>query len=225
MSPSTARSNARGVAGWRVLAAAAVLSGYALLSHLLMVHAAQEPWAVAALFGPLLLALAGAGLQRRQPWVLVACGTLLALLALIVLRGGVQDMHRMYVLQHAGIHLVLAFGFGITLRPGATPLITAMAQRLHSDFTPALRAYTRWLTGLWVQYFLGMVALSFTLYALAPGEVWSLFGNLVTPAAAVALFVGEHVLRYWRHPEFERVTLRSAFEAYRQSSQSGRTGS
>ncbi|CAD5372045.1 conserved membrane hypothetical protein [Rubrivivax sp. A210] len=200
---------------WRYAAAATALAGYALLSHLLMVHAAREPWAVAVLFGPLLLAVAGAGLARRQPLVLAACAALLALLVLVVLRGGVQDMQRLYVLQHAGIHLALALGFGITLRPGATPLISAIAARLHRTFTPEMQAYTRWLTGLWVRYFLAMVALSFAIYALLPWEAWSLFGNLLTPLAALAFFVGEHILRYRRHPEFERVTLRAAFEAYR----------
>jgi hypothetical protein len=42
------------------------------------------------------------------------------------------------------------------------------------------------------------------------------FCNLLTPVFAVLLFVGEHVLRYVRHPEFERVSLRAALQAYRE---------
>ena len=34
-------------------ASAAAIVGYALLSHWLMVNAANQPWAVAVLFGPL----------------------------------------------------------------------------------------------------------------------------------------------------------------------------
>jgi uncharacterized membrane protein len=205
------------MSGWRFAAAAAALAGYALLSHWLMVHAAQAPWAVAALFGPLLLAVASTGWQRRQALTLAGCAALVLLLAAIVAAGGVQDMHRMYVLQHGGIHLALAWGFGITLRPGATPLITAMAERLHRRFSPEMRDYTRWLTRLWVRYFISMVAVSVAIYALAPWSWWSLYCNLFTPLAAVALFVGEHLVRYRRHPDFERVSLRAAFEAYRQA--------
>lgn len=217
MSPSIARSNAPApmAAGWRIAAVVAALAAYALLSHLLMLHAAQQAWAVAVLFGPLVLAVGGAAAQRRQWPLLAACITGVAVLAWVVMKGGVADMHRLYVLQHGGLHLVLAWTFGITLRKGSTPLITAMAMTLHRHFTPELRAYTRWLTGLWVAYFLGMVVLSVLIYALAPWAWWSLFGNLLTPIAAVSLFVGEYFVRGHRHPEFERVSLRNMLEAYR----------
>ena len=200
---------------WQLAVAAAALAAYSVLSHVLMVHFAQQPWAVAALFGPLLAAVVGGGWLRRQWALLAACAALVAWLAWLVWRGGVADINRMYVLQHAGIHLALAWSFAVTLKPGSTPLISAMAQRLHKNFTPALRAYTRWLTGLWVAYFVGMVVLSAALYALAPWPWWSLFCNVLTPLFAGALMVGEHVMRYVRHPDFERVSLRAAFGAYR----------
>jgi uncharacterized membrane protein len=130
-------------------------------------------------------------------------------------------MQRMYVLQHGAIHLALGWSFAITLRPGSTPLISALARGLHTrlgqDFTPALAHYTRLLTALWVAYFVGMVAVSALIFWLAPWPVWSVFGNLVTPLAAGALFVGEYLLRYRWHPEFARITLRAAFEAYQHS--------
>jgi uncharacterized membrane protein len=214
---------------WRIAAAAAALVAYALLSNWLMVHAANQPWAVAALFGPLLLAVAGAGWQRRQWPTLAGCGVLVVVLAVIVARGGVGDMQRMYLLQHGALHLALAWSFAITLRAGATPFITALAEGLHTrlrqSFTPAMHAYTRQLTAVWVGYFLGMVLVSGLIYALAPWEAWSFFCNLVTPAAAILLFVGEHVLRYRRHPEFARVSLRAAFEAYQHSGRGGGVGS
>lgn len=207
--------------GWRIAAAAAALLGYALLGNWLMLNAANQPWAVAALFGPLLVAVAAMGWHRRQWATLAACLALLVLLAVIVWRGGVRDMQRMYVLQHGAIHLALAWSFALTLRAGATPLISLLAEGLHrklgQDFTPAMQAYTRQLTGLWAAYFLGMVALSALIYLLAPWSWWSVFCNLLTPLAAGAFFVGEHLLRYRRHPEFGRVSLRAAFEAYQHS--------
>ena len=213
MWPSIAPSKARAVG--TLAASAAALAGYALLSHWLMVNAAAKPWAVAVLFGPLVLALAGAAWQRRQGLLLAACAAGVALLVAVVARGGVRDVQLMYVLQHAGIHLALAAGFGLSLRGDAQPLITAMASTLHQKLTPALRAYTRRLTAVWTAYFLGMVVLSLLIYGFAPWPAWSLFCNLFTPLAAVGLFVGEHALRYHWHPEFERVSLRAAFNAYR----------
>ena len=201
---------------WRVVAVVAALVAYALLSHQLMVHHAQAPWAVAALFGPLLGGVSLVAWQRRQLWTLAACLALVLLLAAIVWRGGIDGINRMYVLQHAGIHLMLGWTFFSTLRPGGTPLITALAQRLHQRFTAEMRAYTRWLTGLWAAYFVAMVAVSAVLYLLAPWAWWSVFCNLLTPLAAVLFFVVEHLLRYVRHPEFERVSMRAAFRAYQE---------
>jgi uncharacterized membrane protein len=200
---------------WHLVVAAAGLAVYALASHWLMVNAAQAPWAVAALFGPLVLALAASGWQRRQGFTLIFCTLLVAVLVGVVAHGGVGSVELMYVLQHAGIHLALAWSFGATLRPGSTALIEALAQRVHHHFTPAMRLYTRRLTAAWAGYFVVMVGLSLAVYALAPWPVWSFFCNVLTPLAALVFFVGEHGLRYWWHPEFERVTLRGALAAYR----------
>ena len=203
------------VPAWHLALGGLVIAAYALGSHWLMVSAADRAWAVAALFGPLLLAI-GAGGWRRRHWPTLAfCAVVLALLVLIVTRGGVGDMNRMYVLQHAGIHAALAYAFGSTLRPGSTPLISALAQRVHADFTPALRRYTGRLTAAWTAYFVVMIALSAALYALAPWPWWSAFCNVGTPLSVAAFFVIEHLLRYRWHPEFERLSMRGAVQAWR----------
>ena len=200
---------------WRLVSAAAALAAYAAMSHWLMVHAADRPWTVAALFGPLVVAVAAAGWRQRQPLTLLAWAAGIVILTLVVWRGGVEDVNRMYVLQHAGIHLALAASFGITLRPGSKALIEMLAERLHQHLSPELRAYTRRLTLWWVLYFLGMIGVSLVIYALAPWPWWSLYCTVLTPLAAVAVLVGEPVLRYRCHPEFERVTLHRMLAAYR----------
>lgn len=226
MSPSTAPSSAPGPAAgaWRLGAAAIALVAYALVSNWLMIHAVNRPFTVALLFGPLLLAVAGVGWQRRQWATLAACAILLLVLAVVVARGEVIDAQRLYVLQHAGIHAALAWTFGLTLRGGSRPLITSLAEGLHGrlgqEFTPAMAFYTRGVTQLWMGYFLAMIVLSALLYALAPWSWWTLFCTVLTPIMAVALMVGEHFWRYHRHPEFPRVTLRAGFEAYQRSGRS-----
>ncbi len=202
------------MAAWRILAGVAALAGYAWLSHWLMVHMPAGPWTVMLLFGPLLLAIAFTGWQRRHLPTVAAAAALAVGVAWVVARGGVQDVSRLYVLQHAAIHAVLGWTFAFTLRPGATPLISLMAQTVHEHFTPALAAYTRWLTGVWALYFAAMIAVSLAIYAFAPWPWWSFYCNLLTPLAAVALFVGEHVIRYRRHPDFERITLAGALRAW-----------
>lgn len=206
---------------WRPALAVGALVGYALLSNALMVHAAHSPFTVALLFGPLLLAIGGLGWQRRQWATLAACAALLLVLAVVVWRGGVADAQRLYVLQHGGIHLALAWSFGLTLRGDAKPLITALAEGVHGRlgqaFTPAMADYTRALTGFWALYFLAMVAVSALLYAAAPWPLWSLFCTVLTPVSVGLVFVAEHFWRYHRHPEFPRVSMQAAVQAYQRS--------
>ena len=199
---------------WRIVAAAAALVAYALMSYALMAWWPDRVWSVAALFGPLLVSMFIGGLARRHGPTLLGAVALTALLVAVVLRGG-ADVNRLYVLQHAAIHAMLASSFAITLRPGSTALITMMAGRIHSQFTPAMQVYTRQLTALWVAYFVAMIVLSLTLYLLAPWVWWSFFCGVLTPLAAVLFFVGEHFWRYHRHPEFERVTLGRVLQAWR----------
>lgn len=225
MSPSTAPS--RPALPWQPVLLVLGLAGYALLSNWLMVHAADAPFTVALLFGPLLLAIGAMGWQRRSTLTLVACAVLLAVLAWVVWRGGVGHAQRMYVLQHAAIHVTLAWSFALTLRGDAEPLITGLARGVHGrlgqDFTPAMVAYTRSLTALWAAYFAGMVVVSLLLYALAPWPVWSLYCTVLTPVSVGLLFVAEHLWRYHRHPEFPRVSMQAAIDAYRRSGQGAAT--
>jgi uncharacterized membrane protein len=115
--------------------------------------------------------------------------------------------------------VLLAFLFGLTLQAGHEPLVTALARRVHGSLTAEMAAYSRKVTFAWTVYFLAMAALSLALFALAPFRAWATFANLVTPFAIVAMFLGEHALRYRLHPEFERATLAQAMRAYADRSQ------
>ncbi|HSW24796.1 MAG TPA: hypothetical protein VLJ62_18685 [Burkholderiaceae bacterium] len=201
---------------WRALAVALALAGYALLSHVLMVVAADRPWAVLVLLGPLLLGVSALALQQRHLPSLLACMVAACgLWAYVSAHEGLHRIEHLYVLQHAGIHFALGFVFATTLRHGGTPLISAFALRVHRTVTPELLRYTRQVTWAWSLYFAAMVALSLALFVAAPWWWWSVFANLVTPVAAISLFVGEYLLRYRLHPEFERITLAQALQAYR----------
>jgi uncharacterized membrane protein len=199
---------------WRLGLGLAAAAGYALASCWMMLHAAGRPWAVAVILGPLLLGVTGIALRRRHLPTLLAALATLGVLAAVVAHGGVADVNRLYVLQHAGIHLALCWSFGTSMRPGAVPMITGFALRVHGRITPAMGAYTRRLTAVWTAYFLAMTALSLVIYAACAWPAWSLFANVATPLSAVALFVGEHLVRYALHPEFERASLADALRAW-----------
>lgn len=211
------------MAHWGLAAAGLGLAAYSLLSFLLMARAPDHAWTVLALFGPLLAGLTLAGLQRRHAPTLAGCAVLAVALLAVWWRGGL-DVNRLYVLQHAAIHAVLGWGFAITLRPGSTPLITALARQVHDHVTPEMDGYTRGLTQAWVGFFFGMVAVSLLLYALAPWHVWSFFCTVLTPVLAVAAFVGEYAYRRWRYPHFEKVSMQRAFTAWQRHGQAADAG-
>ena len=218
MSPATAPSRPDAAfSPWALALAVLALAAYALLSHWLILYAADRPWAVAALFGPFLVAVTVWALRRRHGPTLALCAAAVALLIVVVARGGVDGVNRLLVVQHVGMHLALGASFALTLRRGATALITVLAAKTHTHMTPGLALYTRGLTAMWVGYFMAMAALSLAIYAWAPWWFWSLLANVLTPLAVAALFIGEHALRYRLHPEFERTSIAQALRAYRQT--------
>lgn len=198
---------------FRLGLSAVVIAAYGALCHWLMVHAAASPWAVVLLLGPLLLSFAAWALAQRR-WAVLVVAVLGLGAAWWV--GGVDDVNRLYVLQHAGIHAALAAVFALSLRGGGVPLITRVALRVHGGhMPPAKHAYTRQVTVAWALYFALMVTCSLALYAWAPWPWWSLFANLLTPLSLVLMMAGEWRLRYWLHPEFERVPIATAVRAFR----------
>ena len=200
---------------WRLAAGLLAAAVYALFSHWLTLMSAGQPWALAAVVAPfwfigLLLAL-----RRGQRWALVALAGVAAVVAVVVALGGLADVNLLYLLQHAGIHLALFASFGLSLRPGRTSLIGGVAARVHGGtLTPAMWAYTHRVTAAWAAYFLAMALLSVWVFLALDWASWSLLANVLTPLAIGAVFIGEYLLRYWLHPEFERASLMDAARAY-----------
>jgi len=200
-------------ARWAAGAAAAL--AYAALSHALMTRAQDSAWALAIVLGPLVL-LSAAGAWGSGHRTLAGVGVLGALLLALQAASGQGIPSRwLYLAQHAGVHLALAAWFGSTLRRGAQPLVSALARRLHSSFTPAMARYTRNVTLAWTLYFLAMATASLVLFLAGDFAHWSLLANILTPVFTAAFFVGEYLVRYWLHPGFERVSLQRALQAYR----------
>lgn len=199
---------------WRLALLLIAGVGYAVLSQWMMLYHADAPWALAVLLGPLWLTALGLAASRFG----VVGGVLAAVAGLacfaLVLRGEVGDPNRLYVAQHAGMHALLAAWFGSSLRGDGLTVIGQFAQRVH-HVTPDMRIYTRHVTQLWTGYFVSMVVASLAIYAWLPFSAWALFANVLTPVFIGALFIGEHLMRYRLHPEFERVRMIDAVRAFR----------
>jgi uncharacterized membrane protein len=201
--------------GIRLLAAAVAGAAYVLGSHWLMTGAPASPWNAVVIVAPMLALAALLAWQRGRRGLATLAAAAATALAVQAWRGDGLAPETMYVAQHVAIHVLLAFVFGLTLQEGREPLVTALARRVHGgQLTPGMTGYSRKVTVAWTVYFLGMAALSLALYALAPFTAWATFANLVTPFAIATMFIGEYLLRYRLHPEFERATLAQAVRAY-----------
>lgn len=200
------------MSGWRLALVLAAGALYSALSYWLMAFHPAAPWAVPVLLVPLWLTgigLAGARFGGRGAGLMVAAGIVFFVL---VWRGQAGEPERIYMLQHAGINALLCGWFASTLRPGKLSLIGQFAQRVHA-LTPAHHTYTAKVTRVWALYFAAVALGSVLIYATLPFSHWTLFSNVVTPLGCVLLFLGEHLLRYRLHPEFERTRLIDALRA------------
>ena len=201
----------------RYVAAGAAALAYLVASQWLMTRTPPPPWSAAALLGPM-LALLALGLWRagRRAWSLCGAAAVVALVVHAAFGDGF-DAERLYLIEHVAFHIALAFGFGLTLRRGARPLISRLADRVHRGLTPAMEHYTRKVTLAWTVYFVAMAALSLGLYLGATFAAWATFANVGTPVALALMFGGEYLLRYRLHPEFERATMQDAIRAWAQT--------
>jgi len=200
------------------LAALGVVA-YAVVSHTLMTRAADSPLTLAVILGPMAFAFVASTWQlgRRVLAVLLAAGVV-AGAAASTLGDGVSP-ELLYFAQHAGMHAALAIGFGLTLRAGQVSLITRLATRVHAGHVPpTMQAYTRRLTRAWSIYFTAVAAASCALFVFGPFAWWSLFANVLTPVSLGIMFIGEYLLRYRLHPEFERVSIATMIRAFSQRS-------
>ena len=192
------------------LAGAAYLGG----AHWLMTSAPSSSWNAVVIVGPMLVAAAVVAWQRRQRALALVLAAATAALVVQAARGGGVAAETLYLGQHVAIHLLLAFVFGSTLAAGRERAHERLARRVHGGLTPEMAAYSRKVNVAWTVYFVAMALVSIVVFVAAPFALWATFANLVTPLAIIAMFVGEYLLRYRLHPEFERATLAQAVRAY-----------
>lgn len=99
-------------------------------------------------------------------------------------------------LTHWALYTGLLATFSLSLRRGHTPLITAMAYRLHGPNIPSeLVVYTRRVTIAWSLFFAAQLFTSISLFCFAPLTAWSVFVNILDIPLVVAMFAAEYAVR------------------------------
>lgn len=195
------------------LIAASILV-YALLAHYSNAAGAAALGAVLAV-APLVVSVAM--LARRAPWPQFGVPAALLLSGAALAHYWPLLEHNfalMYLLQQCAAYVLLAAGFGRSLRPGQVPLCTQWAGLLHGPLPAEVRRYTRAVTAAWALFFAAISGASAALYLLAPLRLWSVFSNFLTLPLALLMFVGEYALRRRLLPSMRRYTLADTARAY-----------
>jgi uncharacterized membrane protein len=106
------------------------------------------------------------------------------------------------------INLMLMFLFGVTLLPGRTPLITRFS-RFDSLQTagPEIDRHTRLVTVLWAGYFALIVAATVLSATAGSFLAASWIVTVGSPVGSAALFLLEHLYRYYRKDMFGQASV------------------
>jgi uncharacterized membrane protein len=100
-----------------------------------------------------------------------------------------------YLMQECGFYGLLALSFGRSLRPGATPLCTMLADRVHGPLSSAELRYTRAATRAWFAFFTGLALLEIWLFGTLPLASWSFFSYFCTLPLVLLMFLAEYAVR------------------------------
>ena len=200
----------------RLQLAAVALSvvAYAGLSHYGNTVEGAKPLGAALAIGPLLI-VAVAGLWRAvHPLAGVAGAAAAALLLYWFRDAALRHFSLVYLANDCTIYGLLALGFGRSLRRGAIPVCTALADKVHGPLSAAELRYTRRVTLAWTLFFGAITLTTVVLFALAPLPVWSFFSNFVTVPLVLVMFAVEYAVRRRALPSTADGGLIATLKAY-----------
>ena len=210
--------------GWlRPALVAAGILAYALLQHYANVTPHMAVLGASLAVAPLLIAwLAMAHRSRRHPALALMLAAVLA--AVLLWRLWPQIRHNyplMFMLQEAGVYLILAAAFGRSLGKGQMPLCTRWARMLHGELTEPVERYTRNVTRAWTLFFVAISLTSVALFTFASLKVWSFFSNFLTLPLAAVMFAIEYEVRRHRLPWMQRARITDMARAYATTMRNG----
>ncbi|HEY9097756.1 MAG TPA: hypothetical protein VIN38_02700 [Thiobacillus sp.] len=203
------------VARWAVIAAGAI--SYPFLAHYSTTPAvvSSMPWlGVATSLAPSLAILLWLTWKSpKKPAMLLLCAVVGMLLW-----GFWGTLERnfswVYFIQHAGMNLMLAAVFGVTLARGRQALCSRFAEAFHGGLTPELIRYTRQLTLAWTLFFITISLISGLLFAFTPIDTWSVFANFMTFPLVLLMFIVEYPIRLHKLPNLEKHSILAGILAF-----------
>lgn len=166
-------------------------------------------------FGSVYLALMAIALTSRRRVVPIVLITLGVAAGGWLYRQQVWDPRWIYLAQHAGTFAALGLAFGLSLRPGATALVTRMARAVHGPLSPEMAHYTRQVTVAWACFCGVMAASSVSLFAGNWVWSWSVLINFLSFPLVALMFVVEYSVRRRRFPDFPHASLMAGLRAFR----------
>jgi len=173
--------------------------GYPALAHLgVWLHNLHLQWL--ALVWILMLSLWGA-LKQRRPWAwTVFTASAVALYPLTMSGNGIYALYVPPIV----IPLAMLLLFGGSLRAGATPLISRIAEIMRGEPLPdVLRIYTRHVTQLWCAVSVALMISAIATAIWARAEVWSFTVNVAHYAVLGAVFLLEFFYRRFKYAQLE----------------------
>jgi len=186
---------------WKLLVLLASIS-YPFLVHYLVV---TEQYLLAGIYIVVLLLLIAVR-NFLQSYKGLATG--LFLLSLVIVAILIYRTQFVVFLPPILIPLALAYAFGKTLMAGQTAFITTIAQKIRA--TPLVekeKKYTRFITYMWVLFFLFLAIESIVVAVVYDIETWSYITNFLNYILVAFFAMFEYLLRrivlhHLEHPGF-----------------------
>lgn len=175
---------------------------YQFLMHKVLAVGQIAPFEAALVLSPFAIA-AGWAIKVEMGWslaILVASSLTLAVFAAVSYFSFEHSVFT-FGLPHMAGNLFMMWFFARTLRGGRVPLITTIARKVHGTLKPEIERYTRTVTFAWSLFFAIQVAVSMTLFAFAPLDVWSTYINLLNVPMIILMFIAEYIYRVLRFRE------------------------
>lgn len=184
------------------IAVAAGFLGYQFFMHNVLTAGPITPVDAALILSPFAVA-AGWAIKAEKGWGQALLVAISLELAVFVAVSYLSFEHAAFTfgLPHLAGNLFMTWVFARTLSEGREALITTIARKVHGTLKPHIERYTRTITLAWSLFFAAQIALSLTLFAFAPLEVWSTYINLLNAPLIILMFIVEYIYRVLRFRE------------------------
>jgi len=159
-------------------------------------------WGVAAA-----MLLNAVGARGRTRAGLTAAGVGVAGLGALEAAAPAFDPTLALVLPPTLGNLAVSSVFAYTLLPGHEPAILRVARVSRGQVPGDLAAHARRVTWVWAILPAAVVLAALSGLALAGLGAWSWIANVANPVLLLVTFLGEHLVRGWKFPQYGRPSV------------------